>query len=507
VPLWPAEEAARGGEAERSLKSHGGTGKPEETAMARRWDLIHGLVRALSGQRTPHGGGAASCDSEPRFDFDALARDLAQGLSRREALRRLGLAAAAAVLGSLGLKPAAGQTTSPTKSCSDADLAACLHNRVRPCDAAATRCEQTAQQLFDQGMARCSTLPNPVQRAACVQRVTETRDRLLEGCAGLAAQCRQIELRCRDQFGCPNGQSCCNNQCSLCPCDRTLCEGSQRTDCCEAGAICLAGLCINVQTDPSNCGSVGNACPANSTCVNGQCVCDAGYSPCIGPFGTGPMVCCSDATEVCRNGICLSGAETCPTGTNFCGGAQGQSCCDATQPTCCDGVCCPSGQFCCGNRCSVCPCDETFCTGSQGTSCCRDGRSCCDGACVDLRSDENNCGDCGNTCGANAICENGRCRCPDHYFPCGGGCCHESNACLNGTCSGCPDGGQACGDRCCPDGAICSSIFSDGVGSCRCLTGYTACGTGPGGSGPDACCNPTQFCRNGICLLGAEMPS
>jgi hypothetical protein len=323
--------------------------------MARRWDLIHGLVRALSGRRTPHGGGgAASCDSEPSFDFDALARDLAQGLSRREALRRLGHGAAAAVLASLGVKPAAGQTTAPTKSCSEADLAACLRNRVQPCDAAATRCEQTAQQLYQQGIARCHTLPNAVQQAACVQRVTEARDRLLAGCAGLAAQCRQLEQWCRDQFGCSNGQFCCNNQCSLCPCDTNLCTGSQRTDCCEAGATCLDGVCIRTQSDPSNCGSVGNACPANSTCVNGQCRCDPGYFPCSGPLGTGPTVCCNEASEVCLNEVCISGVETCPDGTSSCSGAQGRSCCDATQPTCCDGVCCPSGQFCCGNRCSVC---------------------------------------------------------------------------------------------------------------------------------------------------------
>src|SRR5262245_4753834 len=48
-----------------------------------------------------------------RFDFDTLARDLAAGLSRREALRRLGLGLAGALLATLGLAPAAQAVTCP----------------------------------------------------------------------------------------------------------------------------------------------------------------------------------------------------------------------------------------------------------------------------------------------------------------------------------------------------------------------------------------------------------
>src|SRR5262249_41596713 len=40
------------------------------------------------------------------FDFDALAMDLAQGLSRREALRRLGVGLGGALLAVLGAGPA-----------------------------------------------------------------------------------------------------------------------------------------------------------------------------------------------------------------------------------------------------------------------------------------------------------------------------------------------------------------------------------------------------------------
>jgi hypothetical protein len=123
---------------------------------------------------------------------------------------------------------------------------------------------------------------------------------------------------------------------------------------------------------------------------------------------------------------------------------------------------------------------------------------------VNLQFDPNNCGDCGTSCGENGICENGRCRCPNGYFRCAGACCPPSQACLNSVCSDCPDGGEPCGDRCCPQAATCSS-FGDGAGSCQCLTGYTPCGTGPGGAGPAACCNNVnQFCQNGICLTHAD---
>src|SRR5262245_8941289 len=46
-----------------------------------------------------------------RFDFDQLARDLAAGLSRREALRRLGGGLVATLLTGLSLERAWGQST------------------------------------------------------------------------------------------------------------------------------------------------------------------------------------------------------------------------------------------------------------------------------------------------------------------------------------------------------------------------------------------------------------
>ena len=117
-----------------------------------------------------------------------------------------------------------------------------------------------------------------------------------------------------------------------------------------------------------------------------------------------------------------------------------------------------------------------------------------------MHRDPNNCGICGNSCGANGICDFGRCKCPDNYIQCNGNCCHPSQACVNGVCSSCSYG-QACGDRCCPDASTCAGI-GDGRGSCRCLEGYSPCGTHPNGTGFAVCCHDaTSVCApTGICL-------
>src|SRR3712207_5344018 len=40
---------------------------------------------------------------------------------------------------------------------------------------------------------------------------------------------------------------------------------------------------------------------------------------------------------------------------------------------------------------------------------CPPGQGCCNRTCVDLQSDPNNCGSCGNSCGASDKCQQGEC--------------------------------------------------------------------------------------------------
>src|SRR3989442_1312130 len=74
--------------------------------------VAQALVGILPGRRgrgrpgTPRSEGDDRSAGRPgtsSFDFDALAKDLAGGLSRREALRRLGVGLGTAALASLGL--------------------------------------------------------------------------------------------------------------------------------------------------------------------------------------------------------------------------------------------------------------------------------------------------------------------------------------------------------------------------------------------------------------------
>src|SRR5437763_14517972 len=80
-------------------------GVAQEAVMENRHSWLHNLLtsqrerRQLPQLRAGQGGPG----SPAGFDFDQLARDLAGGLSRREALRRLGAGLGSALLASLGL--------------------------------------------------------------------------------------------------------------------------------------------------------------------------------------------------------------------------------------------------------------------------------------------------------------------------------------------------------------------------------------------------------------------
>lgn len=132
---------------------------------------------------------------------------------------------------------------------------------------------------------------------------------------------------------------------------------------------------------------------------------------------------------------------------------------------CCDGVCvnvitdrnnCGT----CGNTCAVEQiCDNTTCKS------CESPRALCTVAgqqqCVDLKTDSANCGSCGNFCRQesnplrNQICENGMCRCP--VVTCDNGqCCPTGyTVCVDGGIACCPDNHTPCNGRCCEPGFKC----------------------------------------------------
>jgi len=190
-------------------------------------------------------------------------------------------------------------------------------------------------------------------------------------------------------------------------------------------------------------------------------------------------------------GLCING--------ELCRGKTGP--CDLPS-TCIAGVCPANAFVAAGTACSMPDGDVGACSGrdsschpaspvqtdggcpaqSDGGICCPSGKSICGSACVDLKTDNGNCGSCGFTCTNGAECKLGSCRCdndpsaptacnvPGHanvvycvntsFDPYNCGACGNicaSGMCANGTCQGVPTG--VCYGK--PSGYLCRAAATD----------------------------------------------
>ena len=159
-------------------------------------------------------------------------------------------------------------------------------------------------------------------------------------------------------------------------------------------------------------------------------------------------------------------------------------------------------------------------------SSCAGSLTSCDGACFDLTSDLNNCGQCGNQCAGNQACQSGTCGCPGGQTLCGSFCTVTAsdpdncgtcgNVCGNGgTCqnSQCVGGGVGfTSPPCTPELQPSGAPYPDATASCSgsqaenfiCMTGASYQYCSPGCAGPG---NNTQ-CLNGTeCLEVNSWPS
>ena len=199
-------------------------------------------------------------------------------------------------------------------------------------------------------------------------------------CGNLCASGICVEGNCLPTSSAGLPSTCSTNElCSI--------EGS-------AGLCCQTGdpddptfTCTNIGSDPNNCGSCANACPAGQTCVQGNC---SGYPEACrgrtGAFcdldaGTGSVCCfpggCTDLTQTSSCGEC----------GNLCD--QGAVCAPFNGGLACS---CPNGGIDCGGGGGCLPAD---CGAIYG--------------CTDPLTDPNNCGGCGQPCGDGQQCTNGVC--------------------------------------------------------------------------------------------------
>ena len=83
---------------------------------------------------------------------------------------------------------------------------------------------------------------------------------------------------------------------------------------CASGLTACGGICVNLQTDETQCGVCGSACTASQVCQAGQCfprgICAGTPLNCTTFDTCGPS--CRCATSVEGNPVCVVGQAICP---------------------------------------------------------------------------------------------------------------------------------------------------------------------------------------------------
>jgi hypothetical protein len=308
--------------------------------------------------------------------IDTVARGLASGLSRREALKAGGAVVVGAVVMTPGDAWAAVTITCPKGTVRCGTRCVNLQTNARNCG----RCGHVCPVGGHCTAGHCAC---PVGDAVCSA-----------ACVALAHDPKNCGF-C--------GHVCRTNQ---------VCSGGHCLTACPSGETNCSNACVNLQTNVHNCGRCGHACPGGATCTSGVCKCPSGKTACTGA--------CVDLTS--DNNNCGSCGHACGSG-HVCSQSVCQPICSQGQ-TNCGGSCVDTTSD--PNHCGNC---STQCTVMNGTAACSAGQcgiaSCtppytnCDGhyssGCnVNLNTDWQNCGRCGNVCsggvvGSPGVCQNGMC--------------------------------------------------------------------------------------------------
>lgn len=264
-------------------------------------------------------------------------------------------------------------------------------------------------------------------------------------------------------------------------------DGGTDAPSCE---MCGGASCVDLATDPTNCGACGKVCPPGATCAGGACACSGALTACGDACvdTSVDLANCGGCDKPCPQGsLCEAGQCACPGGLEACNGP----CVDTSSDPMNCGTCgnaCGAGKVCNGGACLAnCGMLET-----------------CGASCVDTSTSVTNCGACGNTCAAGASCALGMCTCPAATSACNGACintttdpancgacgkvCAAGTTCLDGACV-CPGGGVSCGGTC-----VDTQTDPNNCGACG-----NACAAG------QACAGGTCTCGSGSVSFAADV--
>jgi hypothetical protein len=170
---------------------------------------------------------------------------------------------------------------------------------------------------------------------------------------------------------------------------------------CSGKTTDCQGDCVNLESNVNNCGTCGHACPTGLYCTKGECVLR--------------LVCLENQTQ-CSSYYC-SDLNT----SSFDCGACGIKCSfDLPVQTCCNGTCKslqtdPDNCGICGLQCSPSEvCCAGICVNSGNNPCkcepeCPEELTCCNNSCMNLMTNTDNCGRCGNACTSPNFCQGGMC--------------------------------------------------------------------------------------------------
>lgn len=331
--------------------------------------------------------------------------------------------------------------------------------------------------------------------------------------SGKCVACLPVDDNCAVGTYCVelNGTYSCNNGCSKDADCKAADDGG------GAGQLaCCDHICIDTAADTKNCGTCGNACAAGGLCCTGGCVdptSDANNCSACGKACSG-----ANATVACEASACA--LKGCDPGFADCDKSEANGCeVDVNAD--------PNNCSACGKACSIANglagCDKGACTVAS----CNDGFADCnldaaDGCEVTTLSNTQNCGACGNDCGnvANGTtsCGSGQCKvaCNPGFFDCDGvfanGCEVDGSKDVNNcgvcgnACGAVANGIAACSAGVCGIGSCNANFFNcdaNAANGCEVDGSKDVGNCGACGKVCGAVANGTPACTNSVCGVGS----